>query len=86
MNQFHSKCNNNSKTTTWIFHALCFALAMMHIDAEKNLTSTTGACVEKKVLKKWVPRSENNKFFTTNALVIYDTNYSHAHEKFGIHL
>lgn len=55
---------------------------MMHIDAEKNLTSTTGACVEKKVLKKWVPRSENNKFFTTNALVIYDTNYSHAHEKF----
>lgn len=51
MNQFHSKCNKNSKTTTWIFHALCFALAMMHIDAEKNLTSSTGACVEKKVLK-----------------------------------
>lgn len=51
-----------------------------------DISSTTGACVEKKVLKKWVPRSENNKFFTTNALVIYDTNYSHAHEKFGIHL
>lgn len=59
---------------------------MMYIDVEKNLIFIIGVCVEKKVLKKWVLRSENNKFFIINVFVIYDINYSYVYEKFGIYL